>query len=116
MKVLKSCFLAILLFLSLAMSSFAWQLTWDASTGTVDGYLLSYGIVGAGTTEIDVGDVLVYDLDSLGLTIGERYEFFLKAHNVTGNSGESDHLRWTAIGDPIIIEMAGQPLNILINP
>lgn len=115
---MKKFFVAVIIFSLFFMVSTAsaWHMTWTASTGDVDGYLLSYGVIGAAVTEINVGDVTTYDLEPLSLTIGEQYEFFLKAYNASGNSGESDHLRWTVINNPIIIEMAGQPLNIIINP
>lgn len=114
---MKKLFMVIVFSLFLMVSTAnAWQLTWDASIGEVDGYLLSYGLVDGIVTEIDIEDVTSYDLAPLGLTIGKRYEFFLKAYNNAGNSGESDHVRWTYQADPIIIEMLSAPISIIINP
>lgn len=108
--------IAIMLSLFLTASADAWTLNWDTQTG-VDGFTLYYNTVENGeTSEIDVGDVNSYDLDSLGLIKGTRYEFWLTAYNATGHSAESDHLRWTYPKDPIIIETMGAPVNILIRP
>lgn len=103
--------------LAFVISAGAAELTWDAQ-GNTDGFILYHHEVGDTPviSEQDVGDVTDYDLDTLGLTKGIRYEFFLRAYNGAGTSPESDHTRWTYPLDPIIIEMAGAPVNITIKP
>lgn len=112
---MKKILIAIILSLLLAASANAWTLSWDTQAG-VDGFTLYYNTVDGDTSEIDVGNVNTYDLDSLGLTIGTRYEFWLTAYNVVGHSAESDHLKWTYPKDPIVIEMMGAPVSIIIRP
>lgn len=115
---MKSLFLTIIMILALVISAGAAELTWDVQDDA-DGFILYHHVVGDTTDvkDLDVGDVNVYDLDALGLTKGVRYEFFLKAYNSEGNnSSDSDHIRWTCPLDPIIIEMAGAPVNITIKP
>ena len=85
----------------------AWTISWDSLSGA-DGYQLSYGLVTDQVyTNLDMGSQTSQDLDALGLTKGERYEFYVQVY--TGDpksySGESDHIRWTYPIDPQIIEL-----------
>ena len=114
---MKKLLLIIIMILALAISAGAAELVWDAQSHT-DGFILFHHVV-EDTTDIkeqDVGDVSVYDLETLDLIKGVRYEFFLRAYNAAGPSSDSDHIRWTYPLDPIIIEMLGAPINITIKP
>lgn len=117
MGIIRSVFLILIMVFALATMAGAASLTWDEQDDA-DGFILYHHEVGDTPVinEQDVGDVTAYDLDTLGLTKGTRYEFFLRAYNVAGTSPESDHIRWTYPLDPIIIETAGAPVNITINP
>ena len=99
----------------LASPCFAWTLSWDAATGA-DGYRVSY--FPAGTTPPTTIDTTAtsVDLDTLGLSTGVRYEFYVQGSKSGSLSGESDHIRWTYPIPPTTIEMMGQPVNIVINP
>jgi hypothetical protein len=101
-----------------ATTSHAWQLKWDATTGAA-GYRVSYKTLAATTyTQVDVGNVTTFNLDNINLVQGQRYELFVQGYAGTPKSysGESDHLRWTYPATPIIVEMMGQPVNIVIQP
>jgi hypothetical protein len=117
MGIIRSVFLTLIMILAFVISAGATELTWDAQDDA-DGFILYHHLSGdiSDIKDLDVGDVNIYDLDTLGLTKGVRYEFFLRAYNVAGTSSESDHIRWTYPLDPIIIEMAGAPVNITIKP
>lgn len=111
--------LAICLTLAMAGIAGAWTLSWNASEGEVTGYKVYYNAVDvpADVTEVDRGTALNYSLDDIGLTPGTRYEFWATAYNATGESPDSDHLRWTTPpAEPVIIEMMGAPVQIIINP
>ena len=103
----------------LATPCFAWTLSWEAATGA-EGYRVTYApspIVDGDTVNVqDVGTALTLDLDSIGLTIGTRYEMFVQAYKGTSFSGHSDHLRWTYPAPPAIIEYQAPPQNPVINP
>ena len=105
----------------LASPCFAWTLSWDAATGA-DGYKVYYKpIPDTAYLEVDTGTTTSADLDALGLAEGVRYEIYVQAYaNTTGGgvaySGDSDHLRWTYPSTPIVVDMLGQPVNIVINP
>ena len=115
---MKSLLLVLLMSLVLIVSVDAWELSWDASDGDPDGYNVFYCTVETSEdiTETDVGHVLVFELDNLGLLTATRYEFWVTAYNATGESSDSDHLRWTYPKDPIIIETLGAPVVITIIP
>jgi hypothetical protein len=90
----------------------AWTLTWEAVPGA-EGYRVTYD-----TTTVDVGTNLSLDLDTLGLTEGQRYEVYVQGYAGTppSYSAHSNHLRWTYPSAPVVIEMMGSPVNILITP
>lgn len=97
---------------------FAYTLSWQGSVDAT-GYKVYYNSIEApdDVVMVDRGSAINYDLDSAGLTTGTRYEFWVTAYNETGESPESDHIRWTTPpGEPIIIEMLGAPVQIIINP
>ena len=114
MKRLILC-LALLL---IASPAFAWKMQWQV-TGQIEGSALFYQQVGTtNAIEQDAGMAIEYDLDTLGLTPGVRYEFWLRAYTGTPKSysGDSNHIRWTYPTAPTVIEMLGAPVNIIINP
>lgn len=113
---MKSFIYMVLLIFALCVSVCASSLTWDEQNNT-DGFVLYHYTAAAPTvvSDLDIGDVNSYDLDTLGLAKGVRYGFFLRAYNSAGNSPESDHIMWTYPLDPIIIETAGAPTNIAIS-
>ena len=118
MKTLKILSLAITMVFLLAISAVAYTLSWTGSTGAT-GYRVYFHAMDDpdDVTMIDRGSALNYDLDTVGLTWGARYEFWCTAYNETGESPESDHLRWTTPpSEPVIIEMLGSPVQITINP
>jgi len=72
-------------------------ISWQPSSGTVDGYRLLYGTEkGNYTSEIDVGPVTEYALDNITLKENTTYYFIVKAYNSAGESGESNELVWTS--------------------
>lgn len=110
---------AIAIVFLLASVANAWTLSWEASAGAGVNYRVYSCDVNAPdiVAVIDNGAALNYDLDSAGLTVGTRYEFWVTAYNTTGESPDSEHVRWTMpSSEPIIIEMMGAPVQIIINP
>ena len=104
----------VLLAILFATTASAWTIRWDAVTG-VDGYKLYWKNLSATTfTEVDVGTNVEYDLDSLSLDVGTRYEFYLTAHSQGSTSAESDHLRWTVPVTPIVVELPDSPQRLVI--
>ncbi len=69
-------------------------LEWDASTDNVGvtGYKIYYGVLtGDYTSNIDVGDVLIYTITNL--QVGQTYFFVATAYDAAGNeSGYSDEV------------------------
>lgn len=114
---MKSFIYTVLLIFALCVSVGADSLTWDNQDNT-DGFVLYHHTAADPTvvSDLDIGDVNSYDLDTLGLNKGVRYGFFLRAYNSAGSSPESDHIMWTYPFDPIIIETAVAPTNIAITP
>lgn len=113
---MKNLILTMALSLFLVVSANAAHLSWDAQIDA-DGFILYHCIVDDTTVnELTLENINIYDLENLGLTEGVRYEFFLKAYNEAGISGESNHIQWMCPFDPIIIKMLGAPVNIMINP
>ncbi len=115
---MKSLLLSLFMFLILVTSGDAWELSWNASDGDPTGYNVFYCLLQTPDDVIktDVGDVMVFELDDIGLLSETRYEFWVTAYNVSGESSESDHLRWTYPKDPIVIETLGAPVIITIMP
>jgi hypothetical protein len=110
--------LIILAIVFCASLSYGWDLTWDAIPNA-DGVVVYYKELSDATyQQMDVGNVTACTLDTMGLTQGVRYEFYLQAYSgdPRSYSGESDHIRWTYPSDPIVIEMLGRPVQITINP
>jgi len=95
----------------------AWTLSWTPMP-EADGYRVSYGTVSNTSSVIDVGNNAQLDLSTISLSKGTRYEFYVQAYKGSPKSygGESDHIRWTYPQDPLVIEMLGQPVNIVIQP
>jgi hypothetical protein len=59
------------------------NLAWDASPGTVAGYVILYGNVsGSYTSSVDVGNQTTGTIP--GLTVGNRYYFVVKAYTSAG--------------------------------
>lgn len=118
MKTFKTLSLAIVMVLLLVVSAGAYTLSWTGSVGAT-GYRVYYHAMDDPTDVgmVDTGSDLTYDLDTAGLSWGVRYEFWVIAYNDTGDSPESDHLRWTTPpSEPHIIEMMGAPVSITILP
>lgn len=110
--------LAIVLFVLLfASTAGAWNVNWDAAPNA-EGYLMSYSSVSSPSyiTTLDIGSALTCNLDNLGLVEGTRYEFWINAYASGSTGGDSDHIRWTYPQEPIVIEMMGNPVNIVIKP
>jgi hypothetical protein len=63
------------------------QLTWGASGGLPDGYLVEQSTDGATYTQIQTVTETSTFVD--GLTVGVRYYFRVRSFNSTGNSGYS---------------------------
>jgi hypothetical protein len=77
--------LLVLLLLMVPRTGLAAQinLAWDASPGTVAGYVVLYGNVsGSYTSSVDVGNQTTGTIP--GLTVGNRYYFVVKAYTSTG--------------------------------
>ncbi len=115
---MKKLFILIIFIVFLmASAANAWHLSWGLQP-EADGFTLYHNdvLLPADVTQTDVGNVNKFDLETLSLTKGERYEMWLTAHNEAGTSGVSDRLRWTYPKETIIIEMLGAPVNIFISP
>lgn len=101
-----------------ALNVSAWQLSWDA-VPEAEGYRVSYKqLVDTDYVSVDTGTNNSLNLDSLSLAEGTRYEFYVQGYAGTPQSfsGESNHIRWTYPSPPIIVEMMGAPVNIVITP
>ena len=62
-------------------------LTWNPSSGTVDGYKVHYGTsIGNPTGSVDVGDTTQYSIDTLPLSENTQYYFCISAYNTVGES------------------------------
>ena len=106
--------ITILAIVFFATTASAWTLSWDTVTG-VDGYKVYWKNLSATAfTEVDVATDVQLDLDSLGLTVGTRYEFYIVAHSQGSTSAESDHLRWTVPVTPIVVELPDSPQRLVI--
>jgi hypothetical protein len=68
------------------------------------GYTLYYGLVGADTTAIDIGDQTSYHIT--GLTPGRLYGFMVRAYDISGNKSDSSqelHYRVPYAGEVVYI-------------
>jgi hypothetical protein len=106
----------IILFLMASVAN-AWHLSWGVQP-EADGFTLYHNdvLLPGNVATTDVGNVNKFDLETLGLTKGERYEMWLTAYSDAGISGDSDHIRWTYPTETIVIEMLGAPVQIIISP
>lgn len=77
------------------------SLAWDASTSTVNGYVLYYGTSESSlTSTVDVGNQTTYSID--GLTTGARYYFEVRAYAGSPRvySNPSNRVNGLAVGVP----------------
>jgi hypothetical protein len=71
------------------------KLTWDTSSGQVDGYRIYYGTTqGTYSSNKDVGKVTEYSLANLSLQERKTYYFIARAYNSAGESGDSNWISW----------------------
>ena len=75
-------------------SAFGASLVWDASTGTVDGYIIYY-TDGTNQYNYNNGQSLSCDLSNLNLAPGVEYTFTVRAYNAAGESGDSNSITYT---------------------
>lgn len=117
---MKILVLTLFMLITMTVTAIAYTLSWTASENAIEttGYRVYYCQVDSTDIEmIDRGTALNLDLDNIELLIGTRYEFWCTAYNDSAESPESDHIRWTMPpSEPVIIEMAGAPVQIIINP
>lgn len=86
-------------------------LSWDESTGEVDGYKIYYGIAATGMTSTkDVGLANTYFLKNLSLADGVKYYFGVKAYNEAGESAMSNVVSWTWV----VLKPPGPPPNVQV--
>jgi hypothetical protein len=85
---LKSIPLCLLVLLALAIPTLqAATLSWASSSGEVDGYYLFYGkTTSTPIKKINVGNKTQYNLDTISLTAGVKYYFWVTAYNAAGES------------------------------
>jgi len=107
--------LTIILTLSLAITSYAADLRWDASDGAT-GYNIYFNNDGSEVYpySYDAGSATeVLDIKStLNLQAGETYTFVATAYNAIGESGYSNSAEWTVPDD---YNSGGNNLPITIN-
>ena len=71
-------------------------LSWDASTGEVDGYRIHYGTTqGQHPYSKDLGNVTEYHISDLSLQEKTTYFFVITAYNSAGESPPSNEVQWT---------------------
>ena len=74
------------LFFGTSMAGAA-TLVWNASSGTVDGYVVYWGTNASDrSNSTDVGNSTLYDLDNLPLSEGVTYYLSVAAYNAAGES------------------------------
>ena len=72
------------------------SLVWDASSGTVTGYRVHYGVSASKLDkQIDVGNQTTCPLDNIFLEEGTTYYFCVSAYNSAGESGMSNMVSYT---------------------
>jgi len=104
-------------FASTAMAADPWKVTW-ADDPNKEGVVLYYkAVADTGYISLDLGDVDEYFIEPLPLVPGTRYSFYVQfyAGDPKSFGGPSDVLNWTCPKPPIVIELAGQPTQIIIN-
>jgi hypothetical protein len=73
------------------------KLTWESSSGDVEGYRIHYGTKsGQPSSMKDVGNVTEYPLSGLPLVEKQTYYLTTTAYNAAGESGNSNEVIWTA--------------------
>ncbi len=79
-------------------ASAAGTLTWDASSGTVQGYRVYYGTTSGGpySNSSSVGTATSYSLNSLPLQQSVNYYLVVRAYNQAGESPNSNQVSYTA--------------------
>ena len=71
-----STILAVIMVFCMISSGFAATLSWDPSSGTVDGYKVYYGTSSSNpSATVDVGNTTQYSIDSLSLSENTQYYF-----------------------------------------
>ena len=100
----------------IAAPAMATTLQWNPSVGA-ESYEVRYRAIGAPVWE-GVGIATTsYDLDTLPLVAGTRYEFQVFAVAAGSTSGGSDIIRWTLEQPPTIIEIFESPKGVtFVNP
>lgn len=89
-------------------------LAWTGSTGAT-GYRVSCGTTPLGAvTPVDVAAALTYDLGLIPVVNGTEYECFVVAYNAEVTSPESDHLVFTPLDAPQVINFPAAPSSITI--
>jgi len=118
--------LIVFLFLFIFSVSTTWaasRLVWDASSETVNGYIVYWGKTSdSGYPNSHQVEGLTCPLDDLHLIPGESYKFVVTAWNSRGESGYSNEVTWnvpifTPPPDnipPTIINIPG-PVTIIVN-
>jgi len=96
MKNLFKVYIALIILLSSVYTvSAATTLTWDASTGTVTGYRIYYGLNSGNYSGMEeVGNVTQYSLSNLPLQEKATYYFVVKAFNAAGESDPSNEVTY----------------------
>lgn len=76
------------------------NLSWTEASGEVDGYLLTLGTTSGGSellNNVDVGNVLTYDLDLIAAT---TYYLTITPYNINGNATECSEMSFTTASLP----------------
>lgn len=75
-------------------ASAAGTLTWDASTGEVQGYKVYYGTASGGPypSSANAGTARTYSLNNLPLQEKTNYYFVVRAYNQAGESANSNQV------------------------
>ncbi len=94
-NLVKAYIMIVVLLLSVYSAYAGTMLTWDASTGTVTGYRIYYGISSGNYTGIEeAGNVTQYSLTNLPLQEETTYYFVVRAYNDAGESEPSNEVTY----------------------
>jgi len=118
--------LIVLFILVMASAVSAATLKWDASVGTVEGYIVNYGTVEGEYPHIfNVGNVTTLENMEAVLHLHPGVPYFLgvSAYNDSGESGLSNIVTYTRPAyvppednlPPIVIEIPGSPDQLILN-